>query len=254
MAAGDFIAHQAVLDSALRLLACRVQALEVVDVAGSGAVIVASGGDLARWTVRASQDWTELLSTSPAGAVTDLARSLPNNRAMVDRGLRMRSVFDLGSTEPALWELLAAEPGADELYFASFAPVLMRVVDYRFVLMAGPPGTRSILRMSSPAAVEAALVHWQAVFAHARPCTAVDGPGRPGRSLRPSRPSARQTLILELLRRGDTDTQIASILSLSTRTVQSEVAALMERYDAASRFALGYEYAVASRLDPSTGR
>jgi len=251
MAAGDFIAHQAVLDSALRLLACRVQALEVVDVAGSGAVIVASGGDLARWTVRASQEWTELLSTSPAGAVTDLARSLPNNRAMVDRGLRMRSVFDLGSTEPALWELLAAEPGADELYFASFAPVLMRVVDYRFVLMAGPPGTRSILRMSSAAAVEAALVHWQAVFAHARPCTAVDGPGRSSRS---SRPSARQTLILELLRRGDTDTQIASILSLSTRTVQSEVAALMERYDAASRFALGYEYAVASRLDPPTGR
>ena len=251
MAAGDFIAHQAVLDSALRLLACRVQALAVVDVAGSGAVIVASGGDLARWTVRASQEWTELLSTSPAGAVTDLARSLPNNRAMVDRGLRMRSVFDLGSTEPALWELLAAEPGADELYFASFAPVLMRVVDYRFVLMAGPPGTRSILRMSSAAAVEAALVHWQAVFAHARPCTAVDGPGR---SSRLSRPSARQTLILELLRRGDTDTQIASILSLSTRTVQSEVAALMERYDAASRFALGYEYAVASRLDPPTGR
>lgn len=247
MAVGDFVAHQEVLDSALRLLACRIQALEVVDVDGSGAQIVASDGDLARWTIQASQGWSQLLSTTPAASAAELARSLPNNRAMVERGLKMRSVFDFGGTEAAVWGLLAAEPMARDVYFAGFAPVLMRLVDYRFVLMSGPPDTRSILRLSSPVAVEAALGYWQAVSAHARPCRDVEGPGE-------SRPTVRQTLILELLRRGDTDTQIGSLLSISTRTVQSEVASLMARYGAVSRFALGFEYALASRFGPSAER
>ncbi|WP_408897928.1 helix-turn-helix transcriptional regulator [Nocardioides sp. R1-1] len=248
MPVGDFVAHQEVLDAALRLLACRIQALEVVDVAGSGAEIVASDGELARWTIRQSQRWSHLLSTTPAASASELARSLSNNRAMVERGLRMKSVFDLGGTEAAVWGLLAAEPGSQDIYFASFAPVLMRIVDYRFVLMSGPVGTRSILRLSSPTAVEAALGYWRAVAAHARPCRDLDGAGEP------SRPTVRQTLILELLRRGDTDTQIGSLLSISTRTVQSEVAALMARYGAGSRFALGFAYALDSHRGPAADR
>jgi DNA-binding CsgD family transcriptional regulator len=235
----DFVAQQAVLDSALRLLTHRTQALERVAAEGPSpeASIVVAGGDLARWTVSASRSWSTLLSTRPSATVMDLARSLPNNRAMVDRGLKMRSVFDWGGTEPPLWDLLAAEPNAESIYFASFAPVLMRVIDYEVVLLSGPPATRSILRLSSPAAVESALLYWNEVFAHAQPCRS--GNAVTHRTLL----STRQALILELLRRGDTDPQISSILTVSLRTVQSEVAKLMRVYDASSRFALGYAYA-----------
>jgi DNA-binding CsgD family transcriptional regulator len=235
----DFVVQQAVLDSALRLLTHRMQALERVAARGPRpeASIVASGADLARWTVSESQHWSNLLSTQPSATVMDLTRSLSNNRAMVDQGLKMRSVFDWGGTEPALWALLAAEPNAGDLYFASFAPVLMRIVDYEYVLMSGPSDQRSILRLSSAAAMESALLYWNEVFAHAEPClpqpTVVQS----------SRLSTRQALILESLRRGDTDPQIASILTVSVRTVQSEIATLMRVFDANSRFALGYAYA-----------
>ncbi|MBO9521089.1 MAG: hypothetical protein J7518_06080 [Nocardioidaceae bacterium] len=88
--------HQEVLDSALRLLAYRKQALDVVDVAGSGSSIVASGGDLTRWTMRAARSWTSLLATTPVTSVTALARTMPNNRELTQHGLKMRSVFDFG--------------------------------------------------------------------------------------------------------------------------------------------------------------
>lgn len=241
---GDFVAHQEVLDSALRLLACRRQALAVVDADGSGSSIVASGDDLARWTMRAARSWTSLLATTPVTSVAALVRTLPNNRVLTQHGLKMHSVFDFGGAESPVWGLLGAEPDADEIYFVSFAPLMMRIVDYRYVLMPGPSDVPSILRMSDPAALEAALVHWKTLFAHAIPCGAVKSPGPAPRL------SARQTLIVEQLRRGDTDTQIASSLSLSTRTIQSEVAIVMARYGVTSRFALGYAYASGPPSDP----
>lgn len=242
---GDFVAHQEVLDSAVRLLAYRKQALELVDVEGSGSSIVASGGDLTRWTMREARTWTTLLATTPVTSATALARSMPNNRSLIQHGLAMQSVFDFGGADSPVWALLAAEPDADETYFVSFAPLMMRIVDYRFVLMPGPTETPSILRMSAPAALEAALVHWNTLFNHAIPCSAVTG-ARTQHHL-----SARQTLIIEQLRRGDTDAQIASSLSLSTRTVQSEVATIMARYGVTSRFALGYACASGPPPGPS---
>lgn len=237
MSPGDFVTHQEVLDSALRLLAYRKQALDVVDVGGSGSSIVAAGGDLTWWTMRAARSWTTLLATTPVTSVTALARTLSNNRELTQHGLKMQSVFDFGGADSPVWALLAAEPDADETYFVSFAPLMMRIVDHRHVLMPGPSDTPSILRMSDPAALEAALVHWNTLITHAIPASAVNA------ARRPQRFSARQTLIMEQLRRGDTDAQIASNLSLSLRTIQSEVASVMSRYGVTSRFALGYAYA-----------
>ncbi len=243
----DVDVQQEVLDSALRLLAYRRQALEVVDVAGSGSTIVASGGDLSQWTMRSAWSWTSLLSTTPVTSVTALARSVPNNRALIEHGLKMRSVFDVAGSESPAWVFLAAEPDADTTYFASFAPLFMRIVDHRYVLMPGPSDRPSILRMSAPAALEAALVYWNTLFAHAIPSSAVSG------SRRPVHLPARQTLIIEQLTRGHTDAQIASSLSLSTRTIQSEIASLMARYGVTSRFALGFAYASGPPPGPGVG-
>lgn len=236
---GNLEVHQEVAFSALPLLACRKQALEVVDVPGSGSSIVATGVDnLNRWSMNAARSWSSLLSATPATSVTRLARSVAHNRRLVERGLKMQSVFDFGDSDSDAWPFLAAaQPDAAEVYFASFAPVTMRIVDYRFVLMQGPIETPSILRMSTPAALEAALLHWNTLFAHAVPCTEVSDPQHA------SPLTARQTLIIEQLRRGSTDAQIAASMSVSTRTVQSEVASVMARYGVTSRFALGYAYA-----------
>lgn len=245
----DYVAQQLVLDSALRLLACRSQALDDLRHGRGNAGetgIVSTGPDLTAWTMRESHKWRELLSTRPVTSALDLSRSLPNNRQLLANGLRMRSVFDHGGTEPDALRLLTGEQ-SDHTYFIGLAPLQMRIVDGTSVLLNGAPGTTSILRLSSTQAVSAAMTHWDAVLSHAHPCDA----------LKPSAVSAlssRQLMTLELLKRGSTDRTIAATLGVSVRTVQNEVTALMELYDVRSRFALGYEYAAGHARDTNGNR
>ena len=195
--------------------------------------------------MRASRQWRHLLSTRPATTGTQLSESLPNNRARVAEGLQMVSVFDHDGTDTAARALLAGE--SDGVYYLGYAPVQMRLVDRREVLVHGPQGERggSILSLTAPAALDAAWAYWHAVMDTATACV--------GAAPQLESFTDRQHRVLELLSRDVGDERIAEALGVSVRTVRYEVAAVMEVLGVRARFAAGFAYAEARRRATGTG-
>ncbi|WP_083701930.1 helix-turn-helix transcriptional regulator [Tersicoccus sp. Bi-70] len=231
------IARQRVLDAALGVQESRHRALATLDGAETGpGVHLVARGDLSSWTLTASATWRHLLSTRSAATAEQLMRSLPNNRRRCAAGLTMISVFDHESTEQAARRLLEAEPpGA---YFYAYAPVQIKIVDRRSVLLQGPTeaGMGSLLELTDDRAVSAAWSYWRALMATAVPCRG---------AAHPPRLTDRQVQILELLRLDATDERIGRLLGLSVRTVRTDIGAAMAALGVRSRFAAGYAFAMA---------
>ncbi len=207
------------------------------------AVRVLTRTDPTAWTLEASQSWRHLLSTRAAGTVTGLARSLPNNRSLCAGGLRMVSVFDVDSLTDEARDLLAHEEVGT--YVGAYAPLQMKIVDDREVLLLGalPGAPRTLLGLSSDRAMGAAWSYWNAVVARAFPLALPTS----------SDLVPRTRLVLELLRAGLTDEQVAQRLGVSVRTVRVEVRSAMDHFGVRSRFAAGYAYARADRPPSEPG-
>ena len=77
----------------------------------------------------------------PAATTTQLRVSLPHNRALLEGGLRMVSIFDADGLELDARVLLANEPVGTYLF--SVAPVQMKIVDRRSCCCRAPPSTAS---------------------------------------------------------------------------------------------------------------
>ncbi|MEH0111337.1 helix-turn-helix transcriptional regulator [Tersicoccus sp. MR15.9] len=231
------IARQRVLDAALGVQECRHRALSALDGEDTApGVRLVARGDLTSWTLAASSTWRHLLSTRSAATSEQLLRSLPNNRRRCAAGLTMISVFDHESTDAAARRLLEAEPpGA---YFYAYAPVQIKIVDRRSVLLQGPTeaGTGSLLEIADDRTVTAAWSYWRALMATAVPCRGVADPPRL---------TDRQVQILELLRLDATDDRISRLLGLSVRTVRTDIGAAMAALGVRSRFAAGFAFAMA---------
>jgi DNA-binding CsgD family transcriptional regulator len=239
MAGMDFDQRQDVLDALVGLLAVRQAAIGTLGTDRAvGRVRIVATGDrkaLGTWTMQQSHRWRHLLSTRPGVSGEGLARSLPNNRYICGRDLRMVSIFDYDSTEEPARVMLDREPLP--VYRFAYAPAQMRIVDRREVLLEGPRDSErsSIISLTSPVAIRAAARYWNAVLQTSTPCRC----GLPG----PELLADRQRAVLELLRRGMTDDRIAEVLGISVRTVRTEVGRAMETLDVRSRFAAGYAYA-----------
>lgn len=85
----------AVMDAGMALWAVRgrlCQALE--DGTATDCRIGAVGDDVNPWLLEESQRWSHLLSVRPTATIEEMRLSLPNNRAMVLRGMEMVSIFD----------------------------------------------------------------------------------------------------------------------------------------------------------------
>lgn len=236
----DNVGRQRVLDAVVELQGRRRAAVTALG-EGSGARdarVVASGGDLASWTMRECRSWRRLLSTRSMATGKALSRSMPNNRFCLENGLQMVSVFDYESTDSTARSLLEGETAGP--YFYAYAPIQMRIIDEREVLMHGPCDDRggSILSLTSTGALEAAWTYWHAVQTTAAPCTGVGDEVTF---------TARQRRALELLSTGLTDEHIAKVLDVSVRTVRADVAQIMELLNVRSRFATGYAYALLKR-------
>lgn len=212
-------------------------ALETRDVV-QGARVVARGSRIETWLRSESPSWSELRSIRVSAAEPDLAISLPHNRSCVARGLRMVSVFDYGGVTPGGRELLASE--VDGLYLFAYAPLQMKVVNMRTVLLQGPfrEDEPTVMALTDPATIEAAVRYWRAVIGTAVPC-------RPMRAAPPGL-SPRQHQVLALLGQDLSDERVASVLGVSIRTVRSDVARALRTLGVGSRFAAGVEYAALS--------
>jgi DNA-binding CsgD family transcriptional regulator len=237
---------QVVLDAAAVL---QVRRSEIAAALATGPVpearIVTSGTDSAtlnRPLLAESARWRELHSVLATATVPQLRISLPNNRRILAGGLRMESVFDAHGIAVGPLLLLANELVGD--YLVGFAPLNMKIVDRRAVLLQGPhvPGSGpSVLEVRSPACLEAAWRYWDAVRRFAVPVKEWAGGVA---DLTP-----RQRQVVALMATGLGDDAIATTLGVSVRTVRADVAALLDLLGVRTRFAAG----VRLQLWPDTG-
>ncbi|GAB3765760.1 hypothetical protein GCM10027600_14780 [Nocardioides ginsengisegetis] len=229
----DEAARQAVLDAAALL---QVRRSQVAAALSRGedveAQVMARGIDGTNdWMMRAAYDWRELCSVRPAATVAQLRVSLPNNRALLERGLRMVSLFDYDRLDRGARLLLAGE--GSECYRFAFATVQMKIVDRRTVLLQGPfvDGEPTVMAVQSPACLAAARGYWEAVVASS--FSTSEEPGQVD-GLTP-----RQQQIVAMLATDARDEVVAATLGVSVRTVRSDIAALMEALGVRSRFSAG---------------
>lgn len=227
---------QEVLDASARLQVRRSEvAAALVRGPVADAEILAAGSTGPELNQRLwghSDDWHEMHSVRTWATVEQLRFSLPNNRRLLERGLRMESVFDASGLGLGALLLLANEPAAD--YLISFAPLEMKIIDRRYVMLQGPTlsdGVETVMAVRSPACLEAAWRYWEVVRKHALP--ARDWAG----ALVDLTPRQRQ--VVALMSTGLGDDAIADTLGVSVRTVRSDIAALLDLLGVRSRFAAG---------------
>lgn len=225
--------RQAVLDAAAVL---QVRRSETAALLGRrelpDAEIAVHGYDrINPWLLEASTGWRELLSVRPACTTDQLRASLPNNRTLLKRGLRMVSIFDVDGLEPEPRVLLANEPAGT--YLLSVAPVQMKIVDRRFVLLQGPEmdGEPSVMAVSSRRCLDAAWRYWEAAIKTSFPA------GDRINTLGDLTPRQRQ--IAALMSAGLGDEAIADSLGVSVRTVRSDIAVMLDALGVRTRFAAG---------------
>jgi DNA-binding CsgD family transcriptional regulator len=226
-------ARQAVLDAAALLQVRRTEAAALAAGGGSAEVELVGRGinRINRWIREVSETWRDLLSVRPVTSAEDMRRSLPNNRAQVERGMHMVSVFDLHATDLEARILLANETVGT--YLLSFAPVQMKIVDRTFVLLQGPvvDGEPTVISVRSAPCLDAAWRYWDAVMEVAAPVHESVA------SLAGLTP--RQHQVIALMASGAGDEAIAAGLGVSVRTVRSDVAAVLDALGVRTRFAAG---------------
>jgi DNA-binding CsgD family transcriptional regulator len=143
----------------------------------------------------------------------------------------MVSLFDHAATAPDARVLLAGEEAGTYLF--TVAPVQMKIVDRRYVLLQGPvvEGAPSVMAVESHGCLEAAWRYWEAALSAA---FAVDRVVVGSPALSP-----RQRQVVALLANDLADEAIAASLGVSVRTVRSDIAALLDALGVRSRFAAG---------------
>ena len=226
-------ARQAVLDAAAVLQVRRSEAAAQVACGELPDVVIVARGlqGINDWIREASTGWRELLSVRPGGTAAELRVTLPHNRVLVNAGLRMVSIFHRQGLEVDARVLLANEPVGTYLY--GIAPVQMKIVDRRFVLLQGPlvDGVPSVMTVSSDRCLDAAWRYWEATMSVSSPISQRDD------TLGGLTPRQRQ--VVALMATGAGDEAIAGSLGVSVRTVRSDVASVLDALGVKSRFAAG---------------
>ncbi|GIL37228.1 helix-turn-helix transcriptional regulator [Phycicoccus sp. DTK01] len=223
----------AVTDAGMALWAERTRLCRDLEAGASTECrIGAVGNDVNEWLTAEAVTWRHLLSVRPTATPAQLRMSLPGNRALVERGLEMVSVFDYERLDDECRRMLVAEPVGDYLF--AVADIQMKVIDHERVLLEGPTvdGQFSVIDVRSPRVLEQAMSYWNAVLASAFGC----GTER----AEAVHLSERQERVVDLMQQGMTDEAVARHLRVSVRTVRSEVARILETLEVRSRFSAGF--------------
>lgn len=226
-------ARQEVLDAAAVL---QVRRSEVAARAArgdlNGVELVGRGpASVNRWMTEASKGWRELVSMRPSATVAQLRTSLPQNRARLETGLRMTSIFGTEGLDPDARVLLANERVGTYLF--SVAPVQMKIVDGHSVLLEGPAleGEPTLMIVGPGPCLEAAWRYWQTALKCAYPARDAVG------TLRELTPRQRQ--VVALMATGISDEAIATSIGVSVRTVRADIAGVLDALGVRTRFAAG---------------
>ncbi|WP_262703262.1 MULTISPECIES: helix-turn-helix domain-containing protein [Streptomyces] len=180
----------------------------------------------------------EFLTFAPGGAQTaaNMAASRPLNRRLLDRGVRMRTVY-LDSIRRVPSTLAHAEwlqsLGA-QIRITPTLPNRIIIIDRRIALAAADSqctGTGAVF-IDNPGIVTLMCALFESVWESAEP---LGVPPRPT----PGGLTKQQREVLRLMAKGNTDESIANGLGISARTVRRIAAGLLRHLGARSRFQAG---------------
>lgn len=197
--------------------------------------------EMIAWVVDRCRKVDELLSVSHAhGKIERYRPSFAANRELVERGVRMLSLFDVAALSDSVAELIIDSPGMP--YYFAYGPIPIKVFDRKSVMLEGPvvAGTQSVMVVSRPDVTAAALRYVKTVKEFAVPAQTFATGSVKGLT-------QRQHAIAKLLSDNLTDEAIAELLGVSVRTVRHDVARLLESLGASTRFSAGLRYAQLGR-------
>ncbi|MGY0231554.1 helix-turn-helix transcriptional regulator [Longispora urticae] len=178
----------------------------------------------------------EVLSFNPTAAnpTATRAASRPLDLAVLDRGVRMRRIYPENiCRETSAWAYASSltEAGA-EVRVAPSLPLRLIVIDYQVgVIPLNPNDAESgAILAREPGLVAALVALFESYWPRSRTLASL--------AERPGDCSPLERSILRLLATGAKDEAVARQLGLSVRTVRRNIADLMDRLQATSRFAL----------------
>ncbi len=167
------------------------------------------------------------------------------NRRMVRDGVTMVSLFETRAMTRSMLEFLAA---ADDMpYYCCYGPVQVKILDRAVVMLDGPvrDGETTVLLTEDHEVLSAALRYVHQVRSTALPAADYLERQRASHAAESEIRGVlteRQRLVAELLDGGATDEEVAHTMSLSVRTVRSEVAKILVVLRASNRFGAGRRY------------
>jgi sugar-specific transcriptional regulator TrmB len=182
----------------------------------------------------------ELLTAQP-----QTGRELPSaglkaaaerDKAAIDRGVRMRSLYQHSARRHAPTREYVAEVtehGAGVRTLDEFFNRMI-VVDRRLAIIPGPSGTAVAIAVQEPALVAYLVDIFERAWERARPFTNTE------RSMMNDIAREQRAMTIRMLIEGHSDPVSAKRLGVSARTFAGYVADLKAEYDAETRFQLGY--------------
>lgn len=180
----------------------------------------------------------EFSTFAPGGAQTaaNMAASRPLNRRLLERGVRMRTVYldSIRRDPPTLAHAEWLQGLGAEIRTTPTLPNRVIIVDRRVALVAADSrntGTGAVA-IENPGTVTLMCALFETVWQSAEPLGA---PARPA----PGGLTKQQSEVLYRMARGSTDESIAKDLGVSARTVRRIAAGLLGRLGARSRFQAG---------------
>ncbi|MFI1797857.1 LuxR C-terminal-related transcriptional regulator [Streptomyces sp. NPDC020379] len=180
----------------------------------------------------------EFLTFAPGGAQTaaNMAASRPLNRRLLERGIRMRTVYldSIRSDPPTLAHAEWLQSLGAQIRTTPTLPNRVILIDRRVALVAADSrntGTGAVF-IENPGTVTLVCALFESVWKSAEPLGALARPA-------PGGFTKQQREVLRLMAQGSTDESIANSLGVSARTVRRIAADLLTHLRARSRFQAG---------------
>jgi sugar-specific transcriptional regulator TrmB len=180
----------------------------------------------------------ELLTAQPQTGRerASLNAALERDRAALDRGVKMRTLYQHSARRHALTRdyvsqvsALGAEVRTLDEFFNR-----MIVIDRRLAIIPGPTGVEAAIAVQEPALVVYLVDVFERAWERARPFTNTE------RSTMSDIAREQRAMTIRMLIEGHSDPVSAKRLGVSARTFAGYVADLKSEYDADTRFQLGY--------------
>jgi DNA-binding NarL/FixJ family response regulator len=191
----------------------------------------------------------EVLSLHPGGAQSpeSIRASLPLDRRALRRGVAMRAVYlHSAMADPMTWAYMqeVAAEGAD-IRIASQLPTRLTLIDRAVAVVPAeqeaPAG--SALVITGTGVIGALAAFFEQAWASARPLRLHDDEVPVVFAAGEQQPSTNDRQLLRLLSLGLKDEAVARHLGVSVRTTRRQIADLLLRLEASSRFQAGIQAA-----------